>query len=151
MNTYINTYIHANIDTYIHTYMHACMHICKYFCIVIHYFSISMYTCTFRDSVSRCADINAPFRQRGRQVNARTSQCSQGSIVKASTTGSRRQKTRLWHQEKLQAFLREHNFADAFEPSSSWSCFAAWFGAETVYPIHVAARLGRPDILCLDT
>ncbi|CAE7537924.1 ndor1, partial [Symbiodinium necroappetens] len=72
--------------------------------------------------------------------------CTQSLRTKPS---SRRQKSKLWQQEKLKDFLHKHRFVDVCEPSTTWMHCYAMFGGETLYPIHVAAREGDPEILRL--
>mmetsp|Transcript_37338 Transcript_37338/g.87603 ORF Transcript_37338/g.87603 Transcript_37338/m.87603 type:complete len:239 (-) Transcript_37338:268-984(-) len=72
--------------------------------------------------------------------------CTQSLRTKPS---SRRQQSKLWQQEKLKNFLHKHRFVDACEPSTAWMHCYAMLGGETLYPIHVAAREGDPEILRL--
>ena len=80
-------------------------------------------------------------------VSARSSSCTPCSLH--AKPSLRRLQSKLWKQDRLQGFLQEHHFADACEPSPSRACCTSWIGGETLHPIHVAARLGNPQILRL--
>lgn len=61
------------------------------------------------------------------------------------------QARRRMKQEILDAFLKHHNFRDPLEPSvriSRLSCLPS-LPSETVYPIHVAARLADVEVVRL--
>lgn len=57
---------------------------------------------------------------------------------------SKRRKLR--QRERLQEFLKSNGFADEFEPRLGSSCF---FQAETIYPLHLAAKVGDCEIVRL--
>lgn len=66
------------------------------------------------------------------------------SVVKLQTR-------RRLRKERMEQFLKHHNFRDPLEPSvrnSRLSCLPS-LPSETVYPIHVAARVGDVEVIRL--
>mmetsp|Transcript_20365 Transcript_20365/g.42123 ORF Transcript_20365/g.42123 Transcript_20365/m.42123 type:complete len:194 (-) Transcript_20365:503-1084(-) len=53
---------------------------------------------------------------------------------------------KLRQRERLQEFLKSNGFADEFEPRLGSSCF---FRAETIYPLHLAAKVGDCEVVRL--